>query len=192
MAFLERAALEELGFAELGENVLISECASIYNPGNIALGNNLRIDDFCVLSAGDEGIEIGNYIHLGVGVTLIGRGAIRLEDFSNLSSRVAVYSSSDDYSGATLTNPMVPEEYKAVIHEPVRIGRHVIIGSGAVILPGVVLEEGAAVGALSLVTHDCRTFGIYAGAPAKFIKERKRDLLELERAFLKTQSPSQE
>jgi galactoside O-acetyltransferase len=42
----------------------------------------------------------------------------------------------------------------------------------------------SAVGALSLVTKDCEAFGVYAGNPARRIKERKRDLLELEKLFL--------
>jgi len=184
MAFLERAALEELGFAALGESVLISEFVSIYNPEKISFGNNVRIDDFCVLSAGAGGIHFGSYIHLAVGVTLIGNERIGLGDFSGLSSRVAVYSSSDDYSGRVLTNPTVPAKYRFVNEAPVNIGRHAIVGAGTVILPGVNLEEGVAVGALSLVTKSCSAFGIYTGVPAKFIKERKRDLLTLERKLL--------
>lgn len=184
MAFLQRDELERLGFKSIGKNVFISNLASFHNAAGITLGSNVRIDDFCVLSAGEGGIEIGSYVHLAVGVTLIGKGAIRLEDFCNLSSRVAVYSSSDDYSGATMTNPMVPEEFKAVTHASVRIGRHVIIGSGSVILPGIILEEGVAIGALSVVNKDCQSFGIYAGSPAHWVKERKRDLLDLEHEFL--------
>jgi galactoside O-acetyltransferase len=109
---------------------------------------------------------------------------ITLSDFSNISSRVAIYSSNDDYSGTTMTNPMVPVQYTGTTHADVIVGRHVIIGSGSVLLPGVTLEEGVAVGALSLVNKNCDAFGIYAGNPAKRIKERKRDLLELETIFL--------
>jgi galactoside O-acetyltransferase len=101
-----------------------------------------------------------------------------------LSSRVSIYSSSDDYSGSTLTNPTVPDSYKDVLHAAVSLGRHVIVGSGSVILPGIRLEEGVAIGALSLVTKNCLAFGVYAGIPAKRIKDRKRDLLELERRFI--------
>ena len=86
--------------------------------------------------------------------------------------------------GATLTNPTVPSEYTGVTHADVFLGKHVIVGSGSVILPGVTLEEGVAVGALSLVTKRCEAFGVYTGNPARRIKGRKRDLLELERLFL--------
>jgi galactoside O-acetyltransferase len=53
-----------------------------------------------------------------------------------------------------------------------------------VILPGVTLEDGVAIGALSLVTKNCEAFSVYAGNPVRRIKDRKRDLLELERRFL--------
>jgi galactoside O-acetyltransferase len=83
-----------------------------------------------------------------------------------------------------MTNPTIPSEYTGVIHKDVYLGKHVIVGSGSVILPGVRLEEGVAIGALSLVTKSCKAFGIYAGNPAKFIKERKKDLLALEQKLL--------
>ncbi len=181
---LSRNVIEGIGFAAVGENVQISDRASFYGVERISLGHNVRIDDFCVLSAGVGGIEIGNYIHIAVFSSLIGAGNITLSDFCNLSSRVSVYSSSDDYTGATLTNPTLPPEYTSVTHADVFLGKHVIVGSGSVILPGVTLKEGVAVGALSLVTKDCTPFGIYAGNPARRISERKRDLLEVEKNFM--------
>lgn len=184
MATLDRSALEAIGFSSIGFNVFISDRASIYGASRIAIGNNVRIDDFCVISAGAGGIVIGNYIHLAVYSSLIGRGRITLNDFCNISSRVSIYSSSDDYSGAMMTNPMVPEEYTGVTHADVTIGRHVIVGSGSVVLPGVTLKDGAAVGALSLVRDDCQAYGVYAGTPAHFVRERKREMLEAEQRLL--------
>ena len=188
MAMLSREAIEALGFASVGENVQISDRASFYGLSRIALGNNVRIDDFCVLSAGVGGISVGNHVHIAVYSSLIGAGKISLSDFCNISSRVAIYSSNDDYSGVTMTNPTVPSEYTGVTHADVFLDKHVIVGSGSVILPGVTLEEGVAVGALCLVHKRCEAFGIYAGNPARRIKERKRDLLELEQRFMATKA----
>ena len=184
MPQLSQRAIEAMGFASVGENVRLSDRASFYGANKIVLGHNARVDDFCVLSAGEGGIFIGDYVHIAVYSSLIGAGKIVLSDFCNLSSRVAIYSSSDDYSGATLTNPTVPSSYTGVIHADVILEKHVIVGCGSVILPGSVLEEGAAVGALSLVKQRCEAFGIYAGNPVRRIKERKRDLLRLEREFI--------
>lgn len=184
MILLSRSEIETMGFASVGDDVSISEHARFYCVGNIALGNHVRIDDFCVLSAGEGGIHIGNYVHIAVYCSLIGGGQITLSDFSGLSSRVSIYSSNDDYSGKTLTNPTVPAVFKNVRHAPVYLGKHVIVGSGSVILPGVALEEGVAIGALSLVQKDCQAYNFYFGNPARRINERKRDLLDLEARLL--------
>lgn len=185
MSFHSARQLTALGFAACGEDVRISTKASFHNAGNIRIGSHVRIDDFCVLSAGRGGIVIGNFIHVGVFSSLIGAGTITLHDFCNLSARTSIYSSNDDYSGARMTNPTVPPQFTGVTHAPVTIGRHAIVGAGSVLLPGVLLEEGAAVGALSLVKQKCRAFGIYAGSPARRIGTRKRGLLQLEGQFLR-------
>ncbi len=184
MGMLSPESIETMGFASVGSGVLISDRASFHGIGRISLGNHVRIDDFCVLSAGAGGITIGNYVHIAVYTSLIGAGAITIDDFCNLSSRVSLYSSNDDYSGASMTNPMVPDAFKRVMHGDVRLAKHVIVGCGSVILPGITLDEGVAIGALSLVNRDCSAFGIYAGNPARRIKERSRNLLDLERNFL--------
>lgn len=183
MSFLSPDELAELGLARFGANVRISRKASIYNPGNIAIGSNVRIDDFCVLSAGDGGIELGDYVHIAAFCSLIGAGRIKMADFSGLSSRVSIYSSNDDYTGATMTNPTVPERFTGVVSADVSIERHVIVGCGAVVLPGVSLGEGVAVAALSLVSKSCEAFGIYAGN--RRIAERKRGFLEKEAELLR-------
>lgn len=184
MAMLGPAQLSSIGLGSYGNNVQISDKASIYGASRIHIGSNVRIDDFCVLAAGEGGIRIGNYVHIAVACSLIGASPITLEDFSGLSSRVAIYSSSDDYSGNSLTNPTVPNEFKSLNNAPVRLGRHVIVGSGSIVLPGVNIDNGCAIGALSLLTRDCTEFGIYAGNPARRIKDRSRKLLDLERKLL--------
>ncbi|MCK7228293.1 acyltransferase [Enterobacter asburiae] len=185
MCYYSPEDLSELGFKNLGENVLISKKTSIYNAAGITIGNNVRIDDFCILSAGVGGIIIGNNIHIGVYSSIIGSGKVELHDFSNISSKVAIYSSNDDYSGDFMTNPMVSSDFTNVTHRDVVIGKHVIIGSGSVVLPGVTLGEGVAIGALSLVKSDCKAFFIYAGSPAKCIKKRSMGLLQHEFMLLR-------
>lgn len=184
MGFLTTEQVDSLGFASVGRNVLISDKASFYGTSLITIGDNVRIDDFCVISAGEGGIQLGNFIHIAAFASLMGKGRITMGDFSGLSSRVAVYSSSDDYTGFGMTNPTIPSEYTNVKHKNVTIMRHVIVGANSVILPGVVLEEGAAVGALSLVRKSCESFKIYSGNPAVEIGRRSKNLLEKERDFV--------
>lgn len=186
MPILSDNELHELGFRKLGKNVRISTKVSIFNANNISIGDNVRIDDFVVISAGEGGVEIGSHIHIAIYTSLIGKAPIVIQDFANLSSRVSIYSSSDDYSGVTMTNPCIPDKFKSVENAAVMLQKHVIVGCGSVILPGAILAEGVAIGALSVVKGDCKPWSIYAGAPIKYIKERKKDLLELEIQFKAT------
>lgn len=183
-SFYSQTELESLGFKSLGSNVLISRKTSFYGISRISIGNNVRIDDFCVLSTGKGGINIGNYVHIAIFSSLQGEGNITLEDFVGISSKVSVYSSNDDYFGDHLTNPTVPSKYTGVTHSDVLLKKHVLIGSGSVLLPGIILNVGAVVGALSLVYEDCDEFFIYKGNPAKKILKRSRKLLEKENQFL--------
>lgn len=184
MGFYTKKELNELGFKSVAENALISRSASIYGASRIEIGAHTRIDDFCVLSAGEGGISIGRNIHIAVMALIIGKGRIELQDFCGLSSRVSVYSSNDDYSGKYMTNPTIPEVFTNVDVRDVTIERHVIIGTGSVILPGVIVGEGTAIGSGSLVRKSLGSFGIYAGSPLKRLSDRSQDLLELERKYL--------
>src|SRR5690606_408256 len=116
MGILTRGQIEEMEFAKVGDNVFLSDKASYYNCKNIIIGDNVRIDDFCVISAGAGGIEIGSCVHIASHCSLVGAGKIIFNDFSGISSRVSIYSSSDDYSGSCMTNPTVPLLFRNVVH----------------------------------------------------------------------------
>ena len=179
-AFYSAEELSNFRFGGVGQGVRISRKSSIYSAESIYFGNNVRIDDFCILSGP---IKIGSHVHIAAYTALYGGGGISLCDFCNLSSRVSIYSVSDDYSGETMTNPTIPEEFKIVDRAPVVLGRHVIVGSGTVVLPGVVIGEGSAIGALSLVNKEIEPWGIYAGIPVRKINDRKQNLLKLEAEY---------
>lgn len=132
-----------------------------------------------MISAGAGGVAIGRHVHVAAFSLLVGAARIELHDYAGLSSRVSIYSSSDDYSGAHMTNPTVPAEFTGAEHAPVTLERHVIVGSGSVVLPGCTLHEGSGVGALSLVRRDCEPLGLYSGVPARRIGWRQPDMLRL-------------
>ena len=174
--------LRGAGFKSLGSNVRVAKTCTVVGPENIEIGNNVRIDGYCSLVAAGTGhLRLGSFIHVA-GYCLLSAGeGIILDDFSGLSHGVRLYSRSDDYSGAALTNPTVPPKYTKVNRGSVIIKHHVIVGAGTVILPGVTVGEGSAVGALSLVTKNLAEWGVYFGCPAKRLKDRSKALLELER-----------
>ena len=187
MTWLNRDQLLKLNFYELGENVLISDRASIYGCERISISSNTRIDDFCVLSSGEGGISIGRNVHIATQSIIIGKSKITISDFCNLSSRVAIYSSSDDFSGLHMTNPTIPTQFTGVISRPVFLGKHVIIGTGSTVLPGCELLDGVAIGAMSLVKQNCEAFWIYAGNPLKRIRQRNKRLIAVEEQFLNSE-----
>ena len=181
--FLPDHALHELGFASVGKEVKIHPSAILVSIENIHIGNHSRIDAYTIITASSP-VRIGAYVHIGAGCYLAGGGGITVDDLSTLSQGVKIYSINDDYSGASLTNPTVPSIYKLVKEAPVHLGRHVIVGAGSVVLPGVNIAEGSAIGALSLVSQATAPWGIYGGTPTRRLKERRRDLLAVEKRFL--------
>lgn len=182
MGYLTSEQMQRMGFRHLGRHVRISDKASIYDADRIEIGDFSRIDDFCCVSGN---VVIGRNVHFALGCNVAGgEPGIRFHDFSGLAYGCHVFAQSDDYSGATMTNPTVPSRFKAEIKKPVEIGRHSIVGTSSLIFPGVVLAEGTAVGALSIVTRSTEPWSIYVGNPAKRIRGRKQDLLELEKIYL--------
>jgi acetyltransferase-like isoleucine patch superfamily enzyme len=183
LSYLNDHEIKNLKFARVGRNVLISSKSSIYNPELIEIGDNSQIDDFCSISGK---VIIGRNVHIASYSMIIGgTEGITLEDFSGVSFGCKIFSSSDDYSGGFLTNPTIPEEFKSVTRAPIKISKHAIIGTNSVIFPGVTIEEGCAIAAMSLVNKDTTAWGIYAGIPARRIKDRSQELLVLESEYNK-------
>jgi len=178
-SFYTNEELLGIGFKNTGRNVLISRKASIYSPENITLGDNVRIDDFTILSASGGSIEIKNHIHIAAFCNLIGKGGIVMEDYSGLSSRVSLYSATDDFSGNYLIGPIMEESCINVITGRIKLEKYCQIGTSSSVLPNVLLGEGAILGAHSFAKSNIQPWEIHAGTPAKFLKKRKSGLLKL-------------
>lgn len=186
MSYIPSAELLKMGFRRIGRNVKVSDKASIYNPEKMEIGDNSRIDDFCVISGL---VSLGRNVHIAPHCLVAGgeKGVV-LSDFSGLAYFVQIFTQSDDYTGLTLTNPTVPSKYKKEKKAAIHISRHVIIGAGSIVFPGVNLAEGCSVGAMSLVNRSTEPWGVYVGNPARRVKERKKNLLDLENAYLMEES----
>lgn len=176
-SFLKAGELAKLGLKHIGKNVLISRHARIYTK-DIVIGDNTRIDDFCILSGK---IEIGKHVHLAAFASLYGKNQIILSDYCGVSNGAKLYSESDDFSGRSLTGPTVAKIFKPyIVKGRIIFDKHAVVGAGTIVLPNVRMGEGAVVGANSVVLKDCEPWKIYAGSPAQFIKIRERAVLGLE------------
>ena len=183
-SFYSIEELRTLGFAEVSPTSKVSRAALLLEPEKISIGSFSRIDAFTMISGAGGFVKIGNYVHIAPHCSVVGGGGITFGDFSGLSHGVRVFSASDDYSGEYMTNPTIAEKWLGVHEAEIQIGNHVIIGSNSIILPGVSIGIGSAIGALSLVNKSLDAFGIYSGVPARLIKKRKSNILNLEKQML--------
>jgi acetyltransferase-like isoleucine patch superfamily enzyme len=157
--FLSRDVLEILGFARLGEDVLIHSTVVIVDCRKLSLGSRIRIDPYVIIS-NRGGVEFGNNIHIGI------------------------YTSNEDLSGRTLSHPTVPGGDKTARTASISFGRHSAVGAGSLVFPGARFAEGSVLGAMSRVSRPLKPWTNYAGIPARRMRERHRDILEHERQYL--------
>ena len=176
--------LRAFGFARVGEGCLIARNCTIIGLANITIGDNVRIDGFTSIIAPGGRLRIGSHVHIATACMLGARGGIDIGDFSSLSQGVRIFTAIDDFSGRRMSNSQVPDDVLGVQTAPVEIGSYVPVGSGTIILPGVSIGEGAAVGAMSMVPQSLDAWTIHAGRPAKAVGPRSRDLLGLSKLIL--------
>jgi acetyltransferase-like isoleucine patch superfamily enzyme len=158
----------------LGTNCIIGKTVRIRKPEECMIGDNTIIDDFTYISCT---IEIGTNCHIASNVALAGgSGKFKMGNFSTLSNNCTVHCASSDYSKFSLDLPSVPKElqYGGVV-EDITVGDEVVIGAHSCILPGVVLPNGVACGAFSLLKKQIYEPNmLYIGIPARKYKERTR------------------
>jgi len=163
--------VKNMDFKQVGENVRIYPGAKIIGCEHIYIGSNVIIDDFAFIYA-TAPVYIGSYVHISSYASVLGGGVAVLEDFCNLSPGARVFSGSDDFSGAGLTNSTIPGEFRQVSRTFVHIGKFCMLGANSVVLPGVIVGEGSVVGAGGVVTGSIGSWGIHVGAPVRRVRER--------------------
>lgn len=185
--FYTEDEIQAIPFRYIGKNVKIKRTAGLYFVENISIGDNSRIDDFSIIVASREHVEIGMHVHIASHCYISGSDGLKMDDFSGLAPSVNIFTSSDDYTGEKMTNPTLPRDLTGGPSGRVVLGRHVIVGCGTVILPNVTIGDGSSVGSQSLVTKPLDEWTIYAGIPVKKIRNRSKNLLALEQSYLARQ-----
>ena len=186
MHYSESELLDMLG--SVGQDVRIHKSCVILGGKRMRVGSHVRIDCFSLLSAGEQGITIGDHVHIAVGVCLFGSGGrIEVSDFAGISARTLLYTATDDYTSGNLTGPTIPDKYRKVIQGDVILGKHCVIGCGSVVMP-CRIGLGATVGALSFVKEDVPDFEVVAGIPAVRRSSRSRGILDSEKQLREEES----
>lgn len=181
-SFYSEEELRVLGLKKYGTNVKISRNAKFYGAQNISIGDNVRIDDFCILSGH---ITLGSNIHISAYVALYGAEGIVLEDYTGISPRSTIFSAMDDFGGDYLIGPIHDENLTNVTGGAVILKRFSQIGAHCVIFPNITIGEGTVLGAMALATKDLPSWGIYVGQPCRRIGDRKKGLLAKEELISK-------
>lgn len=182
--YLTEQQLHEIGFGHVGDNVLISDKASIYNAKNIHIGDHVRIDDFAVLSAGKGGIHLDGHNHISTHAVLLGEGEIHLGMFVNISIKATVLSSSNDFTGKYPAGWMIPKERQNIDISDVHIDDYCTVAAHSVVLPGTIIYPNTVLGACSLAKGTLIGNSIYVGVPATRVKSREIQGMKTAQSYL--------
>lgn len=113
---------------------------------------------------GSSSVRIGAGTRVGYGAYLDGVGPVSIGRKCAIGTRAVILTGYHPVGDASQrSGPIRPE--------PVTIGDGAWVGSGATILPGVTVGPGCVVAAGAVVTRDCEPDGVYAGVPARRIKD---------------------
>lgn len=177
---------------KVGKGVSFGKSITLRHPHRISIGDNVVIDDFCVLDAkgvNNNGIALGKNIFIGRGSILSCKnGDIILEDnvvvgfnseiFSGssvvigentlIAAYVYIIGGGHDYSRVDI--PVAEQEKPSY---GIKVEKNSWIGAGVMVFDGVNIGNDTIVGAGSVVSKDIPPFSIAAGVPARVAKSRK-------------------
>jgi len=166
--------LQDLKF--LGEGVIIGKTVRIRKPSKVSIQSGSIIDDFTYISVE---MDLGHNSHIASNVTISGGQAgkkFTMGNYSTISNGSSIHCASSGFRECTLELPSIPsEDHVGGIIEDVTIGDYVTIGAHCCILPGVIVPEGVAFGAYTLVKPNVKLkpYHLYAGIDCKDMGERK-------------------
>jgi acetyltransferase-like isoleucine patch superfamily enzyme len=174
-----------------GRNVVFGQNVVLRHPHKIRIGNDVVIDDNCLLDAKGEsntGITIGNGVFIGRNTILSCKnGDIEIRDAANFGFNCEVFSGSRVVIGA---NTLLAaycyviggghnfEDPTRTIAEQgrrsagVEVGDGVWMGAGAKVMDGVVIGADAIVGAGAVLTVNVPERGVAMGRPARLVGSR--------------------
>ncbi len=176
-----------------GRGVALGANIAIRHPGKIHLGNNVVIDDNCVMDAkgeNNQGIKIENGVFVGRGTILTcHNGDIILEDNVNIGfncvisslSRIVIkknhlmaafcYLVGGDHDSDRTDIPVLHQGRSS---KGITIDENVWLGAGVAVLDGVTIGRDSIIGAGAVVNKDVQEYAIAAGLPAKFLWDRRK------------------
>ena len=180
-------------FGKVGENVVFGRNIAIRHPRKITIGNNVVIDDNCVLDAkgrNNQGIIIGDDVFISRNTIISCKeGLIEIGDFSNIGTNCLLHSEtslkigryvliaaycyivaggSHDFDNIEIPIILQPSISKG----GVLIKDDVWLGADVKVLDGSDIGKGTIIGAGSVVNNELSEFSVAVGTPAKVVRKR--------------------
>jgi len=148
----------------------IIRCEAWSEHPRIEIGDDVYVGDDCIISCAEK-VSIGSFTLLAHGVQL----------FDNDSHPIAASLREKDYR---IVQGQQGRSFRGhILVEPIRIGSHVWIGMGSIIMKGVSIEDNSIVAAGSVVLSDVPTNCIVAGNPARVVRSiEEQDVLDTNRS----------
>lgn len=112
-------------------------------------------------------LRLGAGVFMNFGCTVLDTTTVEIGDLTQIGPGVQILAAD---------HPRDPADRRALLEfsRPVKIGRNVWIGAGALILPGVTIGDDAIVGAGSVVTRDVEAGATVVGNPARRVTARAK------------------
>ncbi len=176
--FLDSSQIRAMGVS-CGEGCLVHNTAKLYGRKNITFGDNVRIDAWTMLSAGNGSIHIGSFTHVSLFCSIFGSAGVFIDDYSAVGAYSSILSVSDDFRKALLIGPMLPLEKRALKSGPVRLEKYTCLAQRCTLLPGSTLSEGSFMHLNSVLIGKSEPYAILEGSPAKKIRDRPKEFLQL-------------
>lgn len=160
-----------------GDEVFIGHHVIFTCPEKVFLGSRVRIDPFTLITTGLEtgdNVQITAYSMLGGG----SQHTIKMGNWTFIGYGSKLFCGSEDYSGRF--GPV--NEFwghNKTQHGDIKFSDYSGIASDVIVMPGITLPEGCAIGAKSLVYRDkdLLPYSVYMGNPLRFHKNRDRDAI---------------
>lgn len=111
-------------------------------------------------------VTMGSHVSINRYSILNGEGGITIGDHVLIGPRVIIYSQNHRFD-----MPGVPFDAQGYIRKSVKIGNDVWLAANVIILPGVTIGDRVVVAAGSVVTDDVPTGSLFAGSPARLVRE---------------------
>lgn len=175
IGYVLRYSYYKLMLKNMGKNVLIDVGVFLYGTKNISIGDYTWIDTGCRIEAMLGKISIGKRVHIAPNTIIAAREPVIIHNYVGIGAGTKIYANSErPFGGLRMSGPMIPEKYKAFYSKKIILEKDSCIGTGAVLLPGAYIGEGAVVGANTVVKEKIDPYDIVAGGSARIIGKRDK------------------